>query len=81
MNDFLSGSHPSLWKCIEMLKKEELHWKVQCDRLDTGYAPRRIKMYRILNEKILNIIESYNTTTENRVEFLKNVSACLKLNE
>src|ERR1700689_5354775 len=25
MNDFLSGSHPSLWKCIEMLKKEELH--------------------------------------------------------
>jgi hypothetical protein len=79
MNDFLSGSHPSLYKCIEMLKKEELHWDIQCQSLDIGHVPRRRKKYQLLNERIANVMDCYNTTTANRFEFLKNMSMCLKM--
>ena len=78
MNDFLSGSHPSLWKRIEMLKREELHWTILYSRLDNGHIPRRVKTYSLLNAKICKIVETYNSVN-NRVQYL-NISSCLNIN-
>jgi hypothetical protein len=29
MNNFLSGAHPDMWRCLEMLKAEQLHWELK----------------------------------------------------
>jgi hypothetical protein len=36
MNNFLSGSHPDMWKCLELLQSEQHHWELETAKIASG---------------------------------------------
>jgi hypothetical protein len=43
MNSSLSGSHPSVWTCIEKLQAEQKYWEDEMVRIRTGLGATRKK--------------------------------------
>lgn len=73
----LQCSHPTLWKLLDQLIREnELH-RLTVVQLMAGqtYKPKRV--YRITNERIVNVVADYNNRTT--VEFLRGIAHNLQL--
>jgi len=73
----LQCSHPTLWKLLDQLIREnELH-RLTVVQLMAGqtYKPKRV--YRITNERIVNVVADYNNRTT--VEFLRVIAHNLQL--
>jgi hypothetical protein len=73
----LQCSHPTLWKLLEQLKREnELH-KLTVVQLLSGQTYRPKRVYRITNERISNVVADYGNRTF--IEFLRGIAHNLHL--
>ena len=73
----LQCSHPTLWKLLEQLKREnELH-KLTVVQLLSGQTYRPKLVYRITNERISNVVADYGNRTF--IEFLRGITHNLHL--
>lgn len=68
----LQCTHPTLWKLLAHLKKEtDLH-KLTAVHLLAGQAYKPKRVYRISNERIVNIVADYSNRTY--LEFLRGIA-------
>lgn len=72
----LSCAHPSLWKLIEHLQKEDSLQRFNIIQLQAGNVIRGRKKYRSLAARIRNIYQQYATTTT--MEYLRSVAYNLR---
>ncbi len=49
MNNFLSGSHPDMWKCLELLQSEQHHWELETAKIASGIRKPFVRKYQQLN--------------------------------
>lgn len=76
INSNLSGSHPTLWTCIEVLQNEQSFWENNVNRIRAGLGESQKVKYRLLDRRLKTIVESYNTVLDD-LEYLKAVSNCM----
>ena len=69
MQAFFSGSHPSLWRTLENLKKDAATQKYLYLQSTAGTEFSRRKKYRELEAKVKNAIERHQD--ENTIAFLR----------
>ena len=73
----LQCSHPTLWKLLDQLIREnELH-KLTIVQLLAGQTHKPKRVYRITNDRIVNVVADYNNRTF--VEFLRGIAHNLQL--
>ena len=73
----LQCSHPTLWKLLDQLIREnELH-KLTVVQLLAGQKHKPKRVYRVTNDRIVNVVANYNSRTF--VEFLRGVAHNLQL--
>ena len=76
MNTISNGSHPTMWKCVEILQKEELHWHLEIEKLRCGKHESQAKSQRQLDIRLQNIVNSYNSAQET-LDYLRSIGKCL----
>ncbi len=76
MNSQLNGYHPSLFYCIEMLKKEQNGWENDVSRIRSGLGEGTQNKYALLDKKIRRVISGYNSLLSTK-EFLSGIANCL----
>ena len=64
-------------KSMEMLRKEENHWHLECQNIAEGLRWSQRKKYRNINIHLINIVATYNTTSLDHVGYLNSISKCL----
>lgn len=62
-NSILASHHPSLWKLIEALKKEQNNTEIVFEQSISGYKNNNRKVYKERAEKILKIVTDYKKRT------------------
>jgi len=60
----LMCSHPSVWRLIEHLQKEEGLQQFSITHLLAGQTVKAGKVHRVSNERITNIVNTWSTQTE-----------------
>lgn len=73
----LMCSHPSVWRLIEHLQKEEGLQKFAITQLLAGQVVKARKVYRVCNERISNIVKDYSNRTV--VDYLRSIAHNLSL--
>jgi len=64
-------------KHLVMLRKEEHHWFLECQK-SAGIRTYKQEKYRDLDTQLSNIVSTYNTTSIDHVEYLHSISKCLR---
>ena len=73
----LMCSHPSIWRLIEQLKKEEGLQKFSIAQLQAGISVSSQKVYRFCNERITNVVNDYQNRSS--VNYLLSIAHNLTL--
>ena len=79
LNSSLTGSHPTMHKCILKLNQEQNHWKLQCKNLAAGLQETQQLKYRRINVRLKRVLDTYNTTAESTFDYLKPIFSCLNM--
>ena len=61
---YFSESHPSIWKMIANLQKDASVQKLNFYNASSGHQFTKKKKYRVLNEKVQNIMHVYEEKTD-----------------
>ena len=64
IQSYFSGSHPSIWKVIANLQKDASVQKLNFYNASSGHQFTKKKKYRLLNEKVQNIMRFYEKKTD-----------------
>ena len=64
IQSYFSGSHPSIWKVIANLQKDASVQKLNFYNASSGHQFTKKKKYRVLNEKLQNIMHVYEEKTD-----------------
>jgi hypothetical protein len=73
----LMCSHPSLWRLIEQLQKEEGLQRFSIAQLLAGQSVPTRKVYRTCNARITNVVGDYSNRT--RLDYLRSIAHNLTL--
>jgi len=75
LNTIVDGAHPSMWKSLDCIRKEQRHWEQKCANLRSGELVIRRNQYIHLDKKLRSIVTHYNTPVYNTtMEYLKGLS-------
>ena len=69
--------HPTIWKLINVLKREEGLANAKLQKLQQGEQVVQRKKYANRNKHVLNLIENYDCA--NKLQYLKNIALSIKL--
>ena len=64
IQSYFSGSHPKIWKVIANLQKDASVQKLNFYNASSGHQFTKKKKYRVLNEKVQNIMLVYEEKTD-----------------
>ena len=69
----VGSHHPSIWKFMGFIQREQALQQVYCDEFLSGHAPQPPrKKYADLSARILTVIRSYNI--RNIIEYLRGLA-------
>lgn len=74
MNSFLGCAHPTIFKFLDSLKKEQIIQDVNIDQLEVGMElTRRNKKNLSVKERMLKVVQSYREY--DTIKYLENVAS------
>ena len=77
MNKNVTATHPSIWKLISALKKEDNLAFFKLTQHRAGAMEPQKVVYRKLNQRIKNLVTNYSK--ENRYNYLRSIAHNLKI--
>ena len=77
-SSLLGGQHPTIWKFIEVLKKEESLTEFQINQYAAGTLPRTNKVSTAVAKRVKNQVTQYNR--QNVLDYLNALSNNINLN-
>ena len=64
IQSYFSGAHPNMWKVAGSLQKDASVQKLNFFDASSGYKFTKKKKYRVLNERVQNIMSVYEDKTD-----------------
>ena len=64
IQSYFSGTHPNMWKVVGSLQKDASVQKLKLFDASSGHKFTKKKKYRVLNERVQNIMSVYEDKTD-----------------
>ena len=64
IQSYFSGAHPNMWKVVGSLQKDASVQKLNSFDASSGHKFTKKKKYRVLNERVQNIMSVYEDKTD-----------------
>ena len=71
------GNHVNIWKLILQMKKEEAYQTTKMEHLRRGDSLKKNSKYSAINERLKNLVSTYDEGCEDKATFLENIAVNL----